>query len=302
MEQQYNLVYMSKPRYGGWVTFTAHLANKYYLPLYKIGNRTENRTRLFGYDIRYQNITIDELIKLPNLLITCIDKNYYEYLPKITNATIVIHDPTELKAPVLECLKRFKIITIRKTVSQLLKSQYKLDNKFMYHPLYQFPKIGGEKVKAKAVSLSRVDFDKHTDIIVKANDSGCEIDIYGSMNELYVYHKLRETDFRNYYKGRFDKTFEAINEILADCKYVIDMSVIKGDGGGSQYTFLEAIYMDCCLILNKKWVDGLDSPFKHNHNCFIVENHEELTTLLKSNPDTSEICKNAKELLKNHTE
>ena len=296
----YNLVYMSKPVYGGWVSFTAHLSNKYKCPLYKIGKRTESRKRLFGYDITYQNITIEDLLKKDNLLITCIDKKYYEYLPNIKDATIVIHDPTELKPQVLECLNRFKIITIRPTVSELLKTKYNLDNRLMYHPFYEFPRI--LKNKIKAVSLSRVDFDKNTDIIVKANDSGCEIEIYGSMNELYVYHKLRDSNFRNYYKGRFAKTFEAINEILADCKYVIDMSVIKGDGGGSQYTFLEAIYMDCALILNKKWVDGLDSPFKHNHNCFIVENHEELTTLLKSNPDTSEICKNAKELLKNHTE
>ena len=296
----YNLVYMSKPRFGGWVTFTAHLANKYKLPLYKIGKRTENRQRPFGYDITYQNLSIEDLLKKDNLLICCIDKKYYEYLPTIKDATIVIHDPTELKPPVLECLKRFKIITIRKTVSELLKTKYNLDNRLIYHPFYEFPRI--LKNKIKAVSLSRVDFDKNTDIIVKANDSGCEIEIYGSMNELYVYHKLRDTNFKNYYKGRFPKTFEAINEILADCKYVVDMSSIKNDGGGSQYTFLEAIYMDCALILNKKWVDGLDSPFKHNHNCFIVENHEELTTLLKSNPDTSEICKNAKELLKNHTE
>ena len=276
------------------------MSNKYKLPLYKIGKRTETRKRPFGYDITYQNITIEDLLKKDNLLICCIDKKYYEYLPKIKEATIVIHDPTELKAPVLECLKRFKIITIRPTVSELLKTKYDLDNTFMYHPFYGFPRI--LKNKIKAVSLSRVDFDKNTDIIVKANDSGCEIDIYGAVNDLYVYHKLRHTNFKNYYKGRFPKTFQAINEILADCKYVIDMSSIKNDGGGSQYTFLEAIYMDCTLILNKKWVDGLDSPFKHNHNCFIVENHEELTTLLKSNPDTSEICKNAKELLKNHTD
>lgn len=297
----YNLVYMAKPVYGGWVSYTAHLSNKYKCRLYKIGKRTENRQRPFGYDITYQNITIDELIKLPNLLITCIDKKYYEYLDKIKDATIVIHDPTELKPPVIECLKRFKIITIRDTVSQLLKSEYDLDNKFMYHPFYEFPRI--LKNKVKAISLSRVDFDKHTDIIVNANDKLKDpIEIYGAVNDLYVYHKLRDTNFKNYYKGRFSKTFEAINEILADCKYVVDMSVIKKDGGGSQYTFLEAIYMDCALILNKKWVDGLESPFKHNHNCYIVENHEELTSILKSNPNTTEICKNARELLKNHTE
>ena len=300
----YNLVYMSKPVYGRWVSFTAHLSNKYKCPLYKIGKRTESRKRPFGYDITYQNITIEDLLKKDNLLITCIDKKYYEYLPNIKDATIVIHDPTELKPQVLECLNRFKIITIRPTVSQLLKTKYNLDNRLIYHPFYEFPRI--LKNKVKAISLSRVDFDKNTDIIVNANDKlkqhSTQVEIYGAVNDLYVYHKLRDTNFKNYYKGRFPKTFQAINEILADCKYVVDMSAIKNDGGGSQYTFLEAIYMDCCLILNKKWIDGLNSPFKHKHNCFIVENHEELTTLLKSNPDTTEICKNAKELLKNHTD
>ena len=30
-----NLVYMAKPPYGGWVSFTTHLALKYNLDLYK---------------------------------------------------------------------------------------------------------------------------------------------------------------------------------------------------------------------------------------------------------------------------
>ena len=31
-----NLIYMAKPRFGGWVTFTAHLSQKYNYKLYKI--------------------------------------------------------------------------------------------------------------------------------------------------------------------------------------------------------------------------------------------------------------------------
>ena len=77
-----------------------------------------------------------------------------EYLPKIKSATIVIHDPTELKEPVLEALKRFKIITIRETVSKLLTKEYNLSNRFLYHPFYEFPKT--ETTKTKAISLSRV--------------------------------------------------------------------------------------------------------------------------------------------------
>ena len=78
--KKYNLVYMAKPPYGGWVSFTAHLANKCEYDLFKIGNKTESKKRPYGYDIHYQNLSIDDLIKKPNLLITAIDKNYYQYL------------------------------------------------------------------------------------------------------------------------------------------------------------------------------------------------------------------------------
>ena len=298
---KYNLVYMAKPNYGGWVSFTAHLANKFNYNLYKIGNNTESKKRPFGYDVEYQNITINDLIKIPNLLITCIDKKYYDYLPKIKNATIVIHDPTELKDPVLECLKRFKVLTIRETVNKLLKSDYKISNNFLYHPFYEFSKI--QRKKDKAISLSRVDFDKHTDIIIEANDKLKEskrVHIYGAVNDLYVYHKLKTTNFKKYYKGKFPKTFDAINDLLSDCKFVVDMSAIKKDGGGSQYTFLEAIYMECALVLNKKWVEGVKTPFKNKVNCFIVADKDELFNLLNANPNTKKICENAKKLLKPH--
>ena len=300
-KSKYNLVYMAKPPYGGWVSFTAHLANKFNYPLYKVTNNTESKTRPFGYDVQYQNISINDLVKLPNLLITCIDKKFYEYLPKIKSATIVIHDPTELKEPVLEALKRFKIITIRETVQKLLKTDYKLSSRFLYHPFYEFPKKQGKKTKA--ISLSRVDFDKHTDIIIDANDKlpeNKQVQIYGAVNDLYVYHKLRHTNFKKYYKGKFDKTFDAVNDLLKNCKFVVDMSAIKKDGGGSQYTFLEAIYMDCALVLNKKWVEGVKTPFKHGINCFIVEGKDDLVKLLKSRVDTKRICVNARRMLFPH--
>ena len=35
---KHNLIYMAKPPYGGWVSFTAHLALKKKYPLYKINS------------------------------------------------------------------------------------------------------------------------------------------------------------------------------------------------------------------------------------------------------------------------
>lgn len=299
--KKYNLVYMAKPPYGGWVSFTSHLSKKYNYDLFKIGNKTEKNKRNYGYDVKYQNLSIDDLLKKPNLLITAIDKNYYQYLPKIKNATIVIHDPTELKEPVLECLKRFNVITIRETVSKLLKTKYNINNKFLFHPFYEFPKTIS-KVKKSGVSISRIDFDKHTDIILKANKKlSNPINIYGAVNDLYVYHgKLKEIGFKKHYKGKFEKSYSAINDLLKNYKFVIDMSAIKNDGGGSQYTFLEAIYMNCVLILNSKWTSGVKTIFENGKNCYIVSTEDELAAIIKKNPNVTKLLINSKKILEPH--
>ena len=94
--EELSLVYLAKPIYGGWVTFTSHLCLKYDCDLYKVGKRTEKNKREYGYGVKYQNVNIDELVTKENLFITAIDKHYYEYLDKFPNGTkIVIHDPTE---------------------------------------------------------------------------------------------------------------------------------------------------------------------------------------------------------------
>lgn len=278
-----------------------YLKKKY--PLYKISNKSEQKKRPYGYSVEYQNKSIDDLIKLNNILITAIDKTFYKFLPNIKEATIVIHDPTELKPELLEHINKFKIITIRKAVQKLLKEKYNLKSKFLYHPFFAFEKPDTKK-KNQNVSISRIDFDKHTDIIVKANDKlpkNKQIQIYGALNDLYVYHKLRDTNFKTYYKGKFGKTFDDLVDLLNNCKYMVDLSAIKNDGGGSQYTFLEAIYMDCVLILNDKWVNNVKTPFKHGFNCFVVKDENELIKVLKSNKNNIDmITKNAKLLLEPH--
>ena len=63
-----SLVYLAKPIYGGWVTFTVHLSKKFNYRLYKVSKRTEKKMRSFGYDVDYQNVCIEDLLKLPNLM------------------------------------------------------------------------------------------------------------------------------------------------------------------------------------------------------------------------------------------
>jgi len=310
-----NLIYMAKPIYGGWVTFTAHLSLKYNCELFKIGKRCEKNKRKYGYGVDYQNLSIDELVKKENIVITAVDKHYWEYLHLFPeNTKIIIHDPTELKGKenkLLENIYKFHVITIRKSVQDYIQKNYNIESEFLLHPFYNYPK-SSNKSDFNCLSISRIDFDKHTDLILKANqlikDESNKIQIFGAENRLYVHHKLKDLDFQKYWKGKYPKELPLKyndNDLLNDCKYVIDMSIIKGDGGGTQYTFLEAIYHDCALILHKEWVEKGDT-FKKDYNCYVVgytENVGEEIANIINNPfsdNHQEILENAKKLLQKH--
>ncbi len=310
-----NLIYMAKPIYGGWVTFTAHLCLKYNCELFKIGKKTEKNKRNYGYGVEYKNTKSDELINRENILITAVDKHYWEYLKLFPKGTrIVIHDPTEVKGKnneLVKFIKHFKIITIRKTVQDFLKKEYGVDSDFLPHPFYEYPK-NDQLSKYYSLSISRIDFDKHTDLILKANQEIEEEDkkiiIFGAENRLFVHHKLKDLDFEKYWRGKFPKTLPLShdgNDLLNNCRYIVDMSIIKGDGGGTQYTFLEAIYHDCALILHREWVDSGDL-FVKDHNCYVVGYSEdigrEIADIINSPLDDkyNMILKNSKEILTDH--
>jgi hypothetical protein len=319
-----NLLYLAKPVYGGWVTFTAHLSHKYKIPIYKICTRNETSKRDYGYECQYQNIDVGKVIQLKNILITAIDKHYYEYLHLFPeNTKIIIHDPTECKPnkknpnPLVQTtdknsnilLNHFKVITIRESVQEYLMNQFSVKSLFMPHPFfsYKIPKIEG--LGYKCVSIARIDFDKHTDILLKANqlleNKSDHIYLFGAENRLYVHHKLKELNIEEYWKGKFPKNLSpTFNDcsILKDAKYMIDMSIIKGDGGGTQYTFLEAIHQDTVLILHSDWIDK-GTLFKSGVNCIGVSTAEELAEFIKndlSSSKYSEILMNSKKILENH--
>ena len=97
---EYNLVYMARPIYGGWVTFTAHLSLKYNFPIFKIfDSKQKKNTRKFGYNTIYTNLSINDIIQKKNIIITALDKHFWKYLEYFPESTmLVIHDPGELKS------------------------------------------------------------------------------------------------------------------------------------------------------------------------------------------------------------
>lgn len=272
------LFYLSNSAYGGWVSFTYHLAlllNK--KNIFKIKPTLKGGGGFYG-QIIYNNLPKEVLKNINNPIITAVDKAHYQYLKYFKNPTIVIHDPTEFSNEVLELAKTAKVITIRNSVHNLL-NQMGIKNTFLKHPFYKYKKQEGKNLYNRA--LSRVDFDKNTDIICKANMLGAEIEIYGHKNHIYYFHKLKNLGFDTYYKGYYSKNIEEISKLYANTKFLVDLSTIKKDGGGTQYTFLEAEYHNCGLILHQNWCNFPESIYVSNKNCYAVANENELLEALK---------------------
>lgn len=320
------LLYLAKPTYGGWVTFTSNLALINETHVVKLGKKTEftkneNKKRVpkyrdFGYGVKYRNYLLDDLLRDnidDDIVIAAIDKNYHHYLDllPLDKVVIVIHDPTEIKSKknfILPYLTRVKrVITIRKLVSEYLQD-LDIANDFLVHP-YLYKETKKELNKTGAISISRIDWDKHTDIILKANlllDSN-KVEIWGDKNDRYVYNKLKdidsmkEDDITSCYKGKFSKNSDSLSQLLEPKKFMIDLSKIKNDGGGTQYTFLEAINYDCCLILNRQWINVPESIWKEGVNCLAVDNEIQLKNILIEDKNVDMIVKNAKKILDNHS-
>ena len=270
--------------------------------------------------MHYQNVSINDILDCTErpFFITIFKENYLPVIIRLNDEDynkskniLVIHDHRDISDKVVPYIKnKWKLITIRKTVQEYLNTKYNLDSLFLYHPFYPYPVTSSKTQKEKkgAVSISRISFEKNIDIIIKANNllrQEDQIKLYGSASRMYVHLFLGgyDGDFNKYYCGIFDKSFSSLSNLLAGVKFVVDLSVLKHDGGGTQYTFLEAIHNDCALILHRKWIENINPKycdFKEGYNCFLVENEKELADLISEDPDTTKVVQNAKKLIDRH--
>lgn len=294
-----NLWYLSGNTYGGWVTFTAHLYHGLqdagFIPtIHKIGANTETKLRPFGYDAFYTNVAEEDIEKFygrKNIIVSTKEKRadiVFDLM--LHGATIVIHDPTELKGgKTMESIMatRPPVIVIRRKNLGLVPDR----TVYLPHPYkmrYGTEAPTGEKL---AVSISRIDFDKKLHILLDANrllPVDKRIDIRGFENRIYtkfqiVPHYPEWVQSKAHYSREFDSAVELCREATFMC----DMSAIKGDGGGTQYTFLEAWDAGSIIVINRAWIEGLDPEvcvMKEGVNCFAVSDGADLARLLQKAP------------------
>lgn len=313
-KESISLFFMNPISFGGHVTYTVHLMIALKLcgsevKLYKVRNRDEQFERDFGYGESYRNVSIETAKKICRksaTLITAPSKPERSHIDELlkAGARIVIHDPAEFKHGWdVKWACRRRPIVIRKSMIRQVDGSV-----FIPHPYDPFGEDKDQDKRKFGISVSRIDFDKNTHILLDANRElpktkrieirGFENRIYTRFNIMPVYPEWVQS------KAAYPKELRYAYKLCAPYQFMFDMSTIKNDGGGTQYTFLEAIDAGCVCVLNKDWIlkKGVMQPGK---NCLAVEDHNGILSVYKKYHrrfgELKEINNAARKMLRKHS-
>lgn len=285
------LFYLADARFGGWVTYTVHLYRAlrqagHRVGLFKIGSREETKSRPFGQGVMYRNVDLDAALSMPGKsLIVAATPAYIKTAIAILDrgGQIVVHDPAELKPDVCDAIAGRKVVIIRESNVENLASVGAIPVLIPHPYVSIFDKLPSSERPNRAVAFSRIDWDKNTHLIAEANAQlppESQVEIWGAENSMYSHHKIdsKFPKWRERYRGRFAPDFGEGARIASTADFAVDLSTIAKDGGGTQYTFLEAWDAGAVQILHSKWRIG----DRMDDVALFVTDAQELAALLEA--------------------
>lgn len=287
---------------GGSTSFTVHLYEGMRRAglnpqIFRVKERGETFTRPFTkYDgVRYRNVTVQEALKIakhnPSLLVAPCHSKHLKFCPDLIHRLmkagmrIVVHDPNEFEVydHLTDRNKVKRPICIRPTMKQFFP-----DAVFIPHPYVR--EFSNSNVPLhierpwNAVSIARITFVKRTDMIIEANarlPARKRVVLRGAENRLFTRFKIlpKFPDFKQGIYG-FPMTWGASARECAKAKFAVDLTYFPNDGGGSQYSFMEAWDAGTINIIHEDWL-RFKGEMKANKNCLTISSVDDLVKILK---------------------
>lgn len=299
------LIYARQSVGGGSTSFTAHLVEGFRragLPyrLLRIDERPKRPRRLAKYDnIILETATPDELRDIvrsqPSVLLA---PEHSKKLPEdhllkdlmALGMRVVIHDPNEFIARknigIYDHLDDRSLIKRPLAIRPSMKTHFK-DALFIPHPYVpEFSEWqGADLAKRKTgCSIARLTFVKRPIIILDANrllPKSDHIQFHGAENRMFTHFRLAK-DYPEFKQGGY--TMPLVWGISArkarEYALAVDMTYFPQDGGGSQYTFMEAWDAGSVNVIHKDWL-RYEGEMADGVNCLAIEGPEELAALVK---------------------
>ena len=243
------------------------------------------------------NAAIDIVNNYPSLMVHymhdgSVNQEYAVRLVLETGLPFIIHDHRGLKPEMLDAAHRSnaRIIFIRDPLRKkfIEESNIHYDTIFLKHPYIRHEDVD-VKMKYNAVSLGRVAREKKIEMVCQANALLLDrkmppIMISGAETDRIYSHFTLDKFFPRWKDYRIKEPGTDQYALCCSTKYAVDMSEFKGDGGGTQYTFLEAMDADSQLVLNRNWMKFGKSEMREGYNCVSVESPHELANVVSKMP------------------
>lgn len=301
---------------GGDAAFTVHLTRSFEAcgiepHLYRVVRRCKPRPEPYTAGVWCQRIDAETAVQRarerPSVVAYCISSKMGDILRDLMHAGAVhvVHAAAELpQGPFLDYLRLTQrpVVAIRKALADAMRKEG-VNATFIKHPYVRSYMCTSCDIERPyhAVSMTRVDFCKKTEIVADANQylpPEQRIDIWGNVNRMYCYHILdkRYPYWRDMYRGPFN-VGDALPR-LRETTWAVDLTTWKNDKGGSQYCFMEAWDAGAALVVNKKWTSP-DDEMRDLVNCVGVRNGRELASVI-SGPPRHDIITNGELCLEDH--
>lgn len=310
MNREVALFFLYQAFGGGSTSFTVHLFKAFeeagITPhIYRVRERGEETERPFtGYrGVTYRNINVKEALRIaknvPSLLTAAAHSKHLAFEPKLVRQlarrgmVTVAHDPNEFKVydhlPFVK-KKGYPVICIRPTMQEFIKHAT-----FIHHPYVRYtePKhwTPPDLRPHLAVSIARVTFVKRTHMILEVNrlmeHERNHVILRGAENRLYTKHVLSKR-YPEYEQGKTGYPMEWGYSVIEAEKgiFALDFTYFPDDGGGSQYSFMEAWDAGTVNIIHKDWLRYPGEMHAHptdraKGNCIAVSGPQEASDWLR---------------------
>jgi hypothetical protein len=263
-----NILYQSPWNLGGSTSYVVHLAKvlrmHYVDPsnvnVVRIGKRTEHFRREMGsYGVHYQILSFDDLMSLPGALLYAaadpdMKEEHSKALAKRRKTWATFHDPNEFGLyPHWEYWNPRRVICVRETGLAHYRRGV-----FIPHPYLRKFSNAPESKPYLGLSIARTSSIKNSHWIIEANrelrDEVGTIALRGALNRVWwrgAQQKYgKDVDIKQL---GYPRTFGAEADLCRGHKFMVDLTVFKQDGGGTQYTLLAAMDAGAVPVMSRDW-------------------------------------------------
>lgn len=266
-----NILHLTPWPLGGATSYVVNLAKTLEVAgiahrVVRLAKKTEKNKREIGkYGVRYQNVSFEDACKGNGVWLLAsspTDEEIAKQALQLVGASggaCVFHDPHEFGMyphwGMCNMGSDVRVVCIRVTgLGSMPHGQ------FIPHPYVRVLENSDAKRTKHAISIARISAVKNSLILLEANEQlppDRRIDLVGAVNRFWWKFSVQPKwpDWPMPSSAGFDRQHGTAARACMGYNYMIDLSIFRhGDGGGTQYSLLEAMDAGTVPVMSTEWV------------------------------------------------